>query len=228
MSKDFTYLQKIYKYIVDNDGVVSIFWITKTQRRARAIARLEQDGFIKRLKEDGRDTYPICVFEINEKKKDALLYTLDDAVGMFTIYPMVSSNEDACACCNGGRHIYSISDMPNISDFIQDYCRGLAITHRKSRLIEITIRDVGESPITRLIDTVFRATAIGKVAKVFISRQFWADTMENIDTYNSEPSEKRENRFMGFAVELYDAQDDVPPDFYIEFYEDPTDIGEGQ
>lgn len=43
MSKDFTYLQRIYKYIVDNDGVVSIFWITKTQRRARAVARLEKD-----------------------------------------------------------------------------------------------------------------------------------------------------------------------------------------
>ena len=42
--------------------VVSIFWVTKNQRRAKAIQFLQDRGVIQRMEDDPRDVYPMCVF----------------------------------------------------------------------------------------------------------------------------------------------------------------------
>ncbi len=46
------------------DGGASIFWLTATQARAKRMERLEQAGRIVRRKNDARDVYPWCVFEV--------------------------------------------------------------------------------------------------------------------------------------------------------------------
>lgn len=47
-----------------DDGGASIFWLTATQARAKRMTRLEQTGQIVRRKDDPRDVYPWCVFEV--------------------------------------------------------------------------------------------------------------------------------------------------------------------
>lgn len=47
-------------------GGASIFWLTENQKRAHAADRLVADGFIMRRKDDPRDSYPWCVFTVNE------------------------------------------------------------------------------------------------------------------------------------------------------------------
>jgi len=46
------------------DGGASIFWLTETQARAKRMTRLERAGRIVRRKNDARDVYPWCVFEV--------------------------------------------------------------------------------------------------------------------------------------------------------------------
>jgi hypothetical protein len=46
------------------DVGASIFWLTDTQARAKRLDRAERDGLIVRHKEDKRDRYPWCVFEV--------------------------------------------------------------------------------------------------------------------------------------------------------------------
>jgi len=46
------------------DGGASIFWLTETQARAKRMERLERAGRIVRRKDDPRDAYPWCVFEV--------------------------------------------------------------------------------------------------------------------------------------------------------------------
>jgi len=46
------------------DGGASIFWLTETQARAKRMERLERAGRIVRRKDDARDVYPWCVFEV--------------------------------------------------------------------------------------------------------------------------------------------------------------------
>ena len=49
--------------------VVSIFWVTKNQRRAETIQSLQDRGVIQRVESDPRDTYPRCVFLVREECK---------------------------------------------------------------------------------------------------------------------------------------------------------------
>jgi hypothetical protein len=48
------------------DGVVSCFWITATYRRSSAMDALEKSGEVIRKRDDPRDQYPQCVYEIRE------------------------------------------------------------------------------------------------------------------------------------------------------------------
>jgi len=45
--------------------VVSIFWITKNQKRAWAIQSLNERNVIQRRRNDPRDYYPYCFFEVS-------------------------------------------------------------------------------------------------------------------------------------------------------------------
>jgi hypothetical protein len=49
-------------------GIVSIFWITDTNARARRVAWLENHGFIVRNRNDKRDAFPYCVFDVTAKR----------------------------------------------------------------------------------------------------------------------------------------------------------------
>lgn len=46
------------------DGGASIFWLTETQARAKRMTRLEQASRIVRRRDDPRDVYPWCVFDV--------------------------------------------------------------------------------------------------------------------------------------------------------------------
>jgi hypothetical protein len=52
---------------IKKDRVVSIFWITATNARAKRIAYLEKIGAIVRQREARADAYPNCVFDIHEQ-----------------------------------------------------------------------------------------------------------------------------------------------------------------
>jgi len=47
--------------------VVSIFWITATNARAKRITYLEKIGAIVRQREARADAYPNCVFDVHEQ-----------------------------------------------------------------------------------------------------------------------------------------------------------------
>lgn len=53
---------------IKRSRVVSIFWITKTNYRAKRIMYLEKIGAIVRQRQARADAYPNCVFEIHEQR----------------------------------------------------------------------------------------------------------------------------------------------------------------
>lgn len=55
---------------IKEDGGCTIFWLTATQSRARRLEHAENDGLIVRKKDDPRDQYPWCVFEVKESPMD--------------------------------------------------------------------------------------------------------------------------------------------------------------
>ena len=48
--------------------IVSIFWITETNARAKRVSYLEKIGAIVRQREARADAYPNCVFDIHEQR----------------------------------------------------------------------------------------------------------------------------------------------------------------
>jgi hypothetical protein len=54
--------------LIKKNRVVSIFWIIKTNARAKRIMYLEKIGAIVRQRQARADAYPNCVFEIHEQR----------------------------------------------------------------------------------------------------------------------------------------------------------------
>lgn len=52
--------------VIKKSRVVSIFWITATNARAKRISYLEKIGAIVRQRKARADAYPNCVFDIQE------------------------------------------------------------------------------------------------------------------------------------------------------------------
>ena len=54
-------------------NLVSIWWVTETQARAERITYMEEIGALIRKREDPRDQYPWCVFEVHAEKLDTVM-----------------------------------------------------------------------------------------------------------------------------------------------------------
>ena len=61
-------LLKELSEIKRRDGIVSIFWITSSQARARRIQWLQDNGVIVPMRQDKRDAFPNCVFSVHEER----------------------------------------------------------------------------------------------------------------------------------------------------------------
>jgi hypothetical protein len=57
--------------------VVSIFWVTETQARARRLDRMQKAGAIRRERNEEWDAYPYCVFVLDEGRFEELLREVD-------------------------------------------------------------------------------------------------------------------------------------------------------
>lgn len=55
---------------IKEEGGCTLFWMTATQARALRLYRAERDGLLVRKKDDPRDQYPWCVFEVKEIPMD--------------------------------------------------------------------------------------------------------------------------------------------------------------
>lgn len=61
-------LLKELSEIKRRNGVVTIFWITSHQARAKRIQWLEDNGVIVPMRNDERCAFPNCVFSVHEER----------------------------------------------------------------------------------------------------------------------------------------------------------------